>query len=104
MKIYLEDGTDVHVFDPTLPELTDEFGLPALDLATHPFFPQAFAPQKIGEHPVKRVLDAFFMRPSPGLSVRWIDMPDTKAWEVHFDLLDIAIQIMLGKRVVSVTK
>lgn len=104
MKLLLDDGVVIHVFDPAAPELTDEFGLPALDLSTHPYFPQTYAPQKIGEHPVKRVLDAFVMRPSPGLSVAWVDMPGTKAWDVHFELLDIAVQIMLGKRLVNVTK
>ncbi len=98
------DPSSVWILDPITPELTDELGCPALDMASHPAFPQPYGPILSSDHPVKRVMDSFFMRPAPALHFVWLDHPDSKAYQIHYELLDLAMWMMLGKRITGVTK
>jgi hypothetical protein len=107
VKVTLEsiwgDQETLQILDPLCPELTDELGRPVVDLS--PFGRVLPSAQPQNTPGFKFVLDAFVVRPSPGLSTAWLTFPpDNVAYQNVFEDWVIAIGLLTGKRLVSVSK
>lgn len=90
------------VRDTTTPFLEDPQGRPVMDYG--PMFPQPYSiDNPPGTHPAKFFLDAFLMRPSPGLYTQWIQMPNTTLYKRYHQAFAIALYVITGKFLRKVT-
>jgi len=95
------------VLDRQTPALTDEYGHPTIDFDTHPFV-QSWKPglAEADDNPslTKTFLNAFLLKPSPGLPSAWLESEDPEVFEAHMDAFLEAMNLLTGKQVIGVHK
>jgi len=89
-----------YIHDPICPVLVDKWGRPIISFGG--VF-RAFRRPSLSDPQYKMVMDAFIMRPSPGLFIYWIEMPDTPAYKHSFKLYAEALYLMTGKRLTGIS-
>jgi hypothetical protein len=81
-------------------ELTDQFGSPAIDFEGHPFVQT----QPTSKNHTNAFLDAFLLKPSPGVSFEWLESENVDVYKSNLEGFKEAILLLTGKLVVGIYK
>jgi hypothetical protein len=96
---------EVWIKNPSSPELVDEQGRSVLFLEDLGFGQRRRNIPGVHEPAWKRITDAFIVRPTSGLSLRWLDYsPEEQVFQFHFERFREAFLVLTGKLLIGVSK